>query len=88
MRAKKEGDELVVEVEDNGEGISPTDLPYIFERFYRAEKSRPHQEGKIGLGLAIAREIIQAHGGRIEAQSELGKGTLIRFTLPLERKAS
>jgi signal transduction histidine kinase len=88
VRAEKEGDELVVEVEDNGEGISPTDLPYIFERFYRAEKSRPHQEGKIGLGLAIAREIIQAHGGRIEAQSELGKGTLIRFTLPLRREVS
>ena len=75
------GSEVRVVVEDNGEGISPDDLPYIFERFYRGEKSRSRKTGGAGMGLAIARGIITAHGGSISAESEPGKGTKVVFTI-------
>jgi signal transduction histidine kinase len=71
-----------VEVRDTGEGIPPTDLPHIFERFYRGEKSRSRATGGAGLGLAIARGIVEAHGGRIGVESEPGRGTVFFFTLP------
>ncbi|MBC8076484.1 MAG: two-component sensor histidine kinase, partial [Chloroflexales bacterium] len=74
---------VVFEVADSGEGIPPDDLPHIFERFYRGEKSRSRSTGGAGLGLAIARGIVEAHGGRIWAESELGRGTTMRFTLPV-----
>jgi signal transduction histidine kinase len=75
--------ELVqVEVSDTGEGISEEDLPHIFERFYRGEKSRSRATGGAGLGLAIAAGIVEAHGGQIEAASTSGQGTRIWFTLP------
>jgi two-component system, OmpR family, sensor histidine kinase SaeS len=73
---------VLVEVADTGEGIAPEDLPWIFDRFYRGEKSRSRATGGAGLGLAIARGIIEAHGGRIWAESAQGRGTRIRFTLP------
>jgi signal transduction histidine kinase len=73
---------IIVEVADSGEGIAPEDLPLIFDRFYRGEKSRSRATGGVGLGLAIARGIIEAHGGRIWAESEQGCGARIRFTLP------
>jgi len=72
----------VVEVADSGEGIAPEDLPWIFDRFYRGEKSRSRATGGAGLGLAIARGIVEAHGGRIWAESAQGRGARIRFTLP------
>ena len=72
---------VLVEVADNGEGIAPEDLPYIFERFYRGEKSRSRATGGAGLGLAIARGIVEAHGGRIWAE-RAERGALVRFTLP------
>ena len=78
------GSEVVFEVADTGEGIAPEDLPHVFERFYRGEKSRSRSTGGAGLGLAIARGIVEAHGGRIWAKSELGRGTTVRFTLPRE----
>ena len=74
---------IVVEVADTGEGIAPEDLPRIFEHFYRGEKSRSRATGGAGLGLAIARQIVEAHGGRIWAESTLDQGTCVRFTLPL-----
>jgi two-component system sensor histidine kinase BaeS len=73
---------VLVEVADSGEGIAPEDLPWIFDRFYRGEKSRSRATGGAGLGLAIARGIVEAHGGRIWAESAQGRGTRIRFTLP------
>jgi signal transduction histidine kinase len=74
---------IVVEVADTGEGIAPDDLPRIFEHFYRGEKSRSRATGGAGLGLAIARGIVEAHGGRIWAASQPEHGTRIAFTLPL-----
>jgi signal transduction histidine kinase len=73
---------IVFEVADTGDGIAPEDLPHVFERFYRGEKSRSRSTGGAGLGLAIARGIVEAHGGRIWAESEPGRGATVRFTLP------
>jgi two-component system sensor histidine kinase BaeS len=73
---------VVFEVADTGEGIAPEDLPYVFDRFYRGEKSRSRATGGAGLGLAIARGIIEAHGGQIEIESTPGHGTTVRFSLP------
>lgn len=70
-----------VEIEDNGKGIPKTDIPYIFDRFYRADTSRNSVKGGSGLGLAISKKIIEDHAGRIWAESELGVGTTIYFTL-------
>jgi signal transduction histidine kinase len=71
-----------VEVSDTGEGIDKKDLPHIFERFYRGEKSRSRATGGAGLGLAIAAGIVEAHGGQIWAESGVGRGTRVWFTLP------
>ncbi|MDQ6661517.1 MAG: ATP-binding protein, partial [Chloroflexota bacterium] len=83
LGAKVEGKELVVEVSDTGTGIDPEQLPHIFERFYRADRSRTGATGGSGLGLSIVKAIIMAHGGTISAESIPGKGTCITFTLPL-----
>lgn len=69
-------------VSDTGEGIRAEDIPHIFERFYRAEKSRNRVTGGAGLGLAIARGIVQAHGGDIRVESESNKGTQFTFRIP------
>lgn len=74
---------LVVTVSDTGSGIDPADLPHIFERFYRADRSRTGATGGSGLGLSIVKAIITAHGGHIWAESIRGQGTKISFTLPL-----
>jgi signal transduction histidine kinase len=73
---------VVVTVSDTGPGIPPEDLPYIFDRFYRADKSRSRTGGGSGLGLTIARYIVEAHGGRIWAESRVGQGTNVLFTIP------
>jgi signal transduction histidine kinase len=72
-------------VSDRGPGISPEHLPLIFERFYRVDKSRDRESGGSGLGLAIARALIEAQGGSIQAQSKMGEGTTITFTLLAEK---
>ncbi|MBU8597134.1 HAMP domain-containing protein [Alkalihalobacillus clausii] len=69
-------------VVDTGRGIPEEDLPYVFERFYKADKARTRQHGGTGLGLAIAKHIIDAHQGKITVHSRLGEGTTFRFTLP------
>jgi signal transduction histidine kinase len=69
-------------VSDTGEGICAEDLPHVFESFYRGEKSRSRSTGGAGLGLAISRGIVQAHGGEINVQSESGHGSQFTFTLP------
>jgi signal transduction histidine kinase len=74
---------LTVWVRDTGTGIDPKDLPYIFDRFFRSDRSRSGASGGSGLGLAIIKAIITAHGGTICAESTPGKGTCITFTLPL-----
>ncbi len=71
-----------VTVSDTGAGIRADDLPHIFERFYRGEKSRNRVTGGAGLGLAIARGIVQAHGGDIKVESQVGKGTQFTFHIP------
>jgi two-component system sensor histidine kinase BaeS len=78
---------LVVTVSDTGSGIDPKDLPHIFERFYRADRSRTGATGGSGLGLSIVKAIISAHGGRVWAESTPGQGTKISFTLPIAGKA-
>jgi signal transduction histidine kinase len=80
-----EGQWVEVGVRDTGGGIAAEDLPYVFERFYRADKSRSRATGGAGLGLAIARQLVKAHGGRIEVESEVGQGTQFTFTLPVAK---
>lgn len=71
-----------VDIKDNGPGIAPEHLPYIFHRFYRVEGSRNRQSGGMGLGLALAKEFVNLHVGTLTASSELGKGTIFSMTLP------
>ena len=82
VRARRTGRGVEVSVRDSGEGIQTEDLPHIFERFYRGEKSRNRGTGGAGLGLAIAQGIVHAHGGDIWVQSEPGKGTQFTFAIP------
>jgi two-component system, OmpR family, phosphate regulon sensor histidine kinase PhoR len=87
LRATHRGSDMVLSVADSGLGIGKEHLPRIFERFYRADKARSRELGGTGLGLAIVKHIAQLHGGRVEAESELGHGTTIRVVLPV-RSAS
>ncbi|HYY14380.1 MAG TPA: ATP-binding protein, partial [Chthoniobacterales bacterium] len=82
-RVEQRDGEIVLSVSDNGIGISKEDLPRIFERFYRADKSRSADSAGTGLGLAIVKHIAQLHRGRVEAESEPGKGTTVRVILPV-----
>jgi signal transduction histidine kinase len=83
VAAAKQGDWVEISVSDTGEGIPAEDLPNIFERFYRVDRSRARATGGSGLGLTIARRLVEAHGGQITVQSELGKGSRFSFTLPI-----
>jgi two-component system sensor histidine kinase ResE len=76
------GDKITVAVQDRGPGIPPADLPHIWDRFYRVEKSRTRKAGGTGLGLAIVKQIVEAQGGEVGVESTPGEGTVFRFTLP------
>lgn len=81
LTVKDEGDFIRVELQDNGRGISKKDLPFIFDRMYRADASRNSGTGGSGIGLAIVKKIIEDHGGRIWAESKEGEGTTMCFVL-------
>jgi len=83
VSARQHENWVQISVADTGEGIPPDDLPNIFERFYRVDKSRARATGGIGLGLTIAKRLVEAHGGRIVAKSEPGKGSTFYFTIPV-----
>ncbi len=77
-----------ISVSDTGPGIPPEDLPHIFERFWRKEPSRSRSTGGSGLGLSIARKLVEAHGGTIEVQSTVGKGTTFTVRIPVQEAAN
>ncbi len=84
VRLKRENTGVVLSVTDTGEGISAEFLPYIFDRFRQAESTNKHQHGGLGLGLAIVRHLVEAHGGTIRASSKgVGKGATFTVTFPL-----
>lgn len=83
VAAIRQGDWVEVSVSDTGEGIPAADLPNIFERFYRVDRSRARATGGSGLGLTIAKRLVEAHGGKITVSSQLGKGSRFSFTLPI-----
>ena len=83
LRAEASDGRVRISVADQGVGISQADLPRIFERFYRADKGRSRELGGTGLGLSIVKHIAQLHGGSVEAESEVGKGTTISVLLPV-----
>jgi len=82
ITAKEEGSTVRIDVEDTGAGIADADLPRVFERLYRADKSRSRKIEGTGLGLAIVKHLVQAHGGEVYAASEPGRGSRFTFTLP------
>jgi signal transduction histidine kinase len=81
IRVKDVGDFIQVEMEDNGRGISQHDLPYIFDRFFRADASRNSATGGSGIGLSIVKKIIDDHGGKIWATSKEDNGTTMYFVI-------
>jgi len=88
VQAARDHEQVRVEIQDSGEGIDPNDLPHVFERFYRGEKSRSRATGGTGLGLAIARGIVESHGGQIGVESDPGRGTCFFFVLPAQPAGS
>ena len=83
LRAVRRDHTVSITIQDTGHGIAPAELPYIFDRFWRGDKARSRHGGGAGLGLAIARQLIEAHGGHIHASSERGQGTAITIDLPV-----
>jgi signal transduction histidine kinase len=82
LEARRDGNEVVIEVQDHGIGIDEADLERLFEPFFRADRSRTRATGGLGLGLALARRVVDAHGGTIGFTSEVGEGTVVRVRLP------
>jgi signal transduction histidine kinase len=83
IRAKKEDEMIVICVEDNGIGIGKEDLPFIFEDFFRGEKSRSREFGGTGLGLSIVKYIVEKHGGYVSVKSKLGEGSCFKLHIPV-----
>jgi signal transduction histidine kinase len=88
LAAQEEDSHVRVDVVDSGEGVAPSDLPHIFDRFYRGEKSRARGMGGTGLGLAIAKGLVEAHGGRIWVQNLPGRGARFSFILPKDAQVA
>ena len=86
ISAKSDQKTIEVRVADNGIGIPPTDLPHVFERFYRVDKGRSRVSGGTGLGLSIVKHMIQSHHGTVHMESELGKGTTVVLRLPVSQE--
>ena len=84
IRSKIENEFVLIEIEDNGVGIKDEDLPYIFERFYRADSSRSKEIKGTGIGLAVVKELVEALSGEIEVESN-EKGSIFKIYLPLEK---
>ncbi|WP_027882628.1 sensor histidine kinase [Meiothermus rufus] len=87
LELKQQGDRVLFQVQDSGIGIAPEDLPFVFDRFYRADKARRRDPGGSGLGLSIARWIVEQHRGSIQIQSQPAQGTTVRVVLPAEEAA-
>ena len=83
LRAFRQGEAVAFQVADTGPGIPEEHLPHIFERFYRVDKARSRKEGGSGVGLTVAKGLVEAMGGRIFVESRVGEGTTFTFTLPL-----
>jgi len=83
VSARRRGSRCEVRVADTGPGIPAEHLPHVFERFYRVDPARSRGDGGTGIGLAIARSVVEAHGGRIWAESQVGEGSVFAFDLPL-----
>jgi two-component system sensor histidine kinase VicK len=86
IAAKHEGPEVIISIRDEGSGIPKAELKHIFKRFYRVDKARSRDMGGTGLGLSIAREMILAHQGSINIDSDIGEGTTVTIRLPLDQK--
>ncbi len=82
ISTRTEPNECIVTIADNGQGIAPEDLPHLFDRFYRADKGRSNERKSTGLGLAITKAIVEAHGGRIEVSADIGQGSSFSVHLP------
>ena len=82
ITAQEIDSQVEISVQDTGKGIAPEHLPYVFERFYRADKSRTRITGGAGLGLAIVKHLVESHEGQVSIQSEVGKGTTVTFSMP------
>jgi signal transduction histidine kinase len=85
LRVSRRGANAVLEVSDTGIGITPDELPRVFDRFWRSDRSRSRATGGSGIGLAVVRELVEAHAGDVEVESAPGRGTLFRVTLPALR---
>jgi len=83
VQTTRAGDWVQVSVSDTGEGIEPENLPYVFDRFYRVDKSRTRSTGGSGLGLTISKGLVEAHGGTMQVESRRGVGSRFFFTLPV-----
>ena len=82
IQARDSASQVFVSISDNGAGIPEEDLPYIWERFYRGDKSRNRTLGGTGIGLSIVKRIVEAHHGQVQLTSDRGVGTVVSFVLP------
>jgi len=87
LEERENGQWLTVSIKDNGPGIAAEDVPYVFDHFYRGDKSRDRKGGGSGLGLAIVKQLVEIHGGQVAVNSEVGNGSIFEVLLPLDKVA-